>query len=130
MDPMGEQARSGNDRVGGHGVIDIRTMIMIIGFLVTIGGIIGAYFSMQTRQNMKLEQHEKKLEEVEKRLDKDINGVRITTDKEISDIRHKQSSSTSHQIEMEKTLGIIVTKMDRLLQDIEELKANGCGRCS
>lgn len=89
-------------------MIDIKEVIYIILGLITIGGGVVGFFVMQTRQNMKIEQLEK----------------------EVKDVKSKQAKATGHQIETEKTLEVIGTKLDRLLVDMEELKKQGCGRCS
>jgi len=89
-------------------MVDIRTLIYIVIGLISIGGTIGAFFTMQTKQNMKIE----------------------VLEREVDDVKRKQSLATGHQIETEKTLGILLTKIDRLLKDMEELKKSGCGRCN
>ena len=89
-------------------MVDLKAVLYIVIGLTSIGGTIGAFFTMQTKQNMKIDHLEK----------------------EVEDVKRKQSLATSHQIETEKTLGILLTKMDRLLQDMEDLKRTGCGRCS
>lgn len=81
-------------------MVDLKTVIYIILGLVSVGGAIVSFFTMQTRQNMKIEHLEKELEK----------------------IKDKQSLSTGHQIETEKTLCIIGEKLDRIIKDIDEIK--------
>jgi len=89
-------------------MIEIKDVVYIILAIITIIGGVVTFFVMQERQNMKIKQLEEKFEKLEE----------------------KQSKSTGHQIETEKILEVIGTKLDRLLVDMEELKAKGCGRCS
>lgn len=81
-------------------MVDLKTVIYIIVGLVTIGGAIVSFFTMQTRQNMKIEHLEMELEK----------------------LKDRQSLSTGHQIETEKTLCIIGEKLDRIIKDIDEIK--------
>ena len=79
-------------------VIDIK---ILIGAVSIIGGIV-TFFTMQTRQNMKIEQLQK----------------------EVDDLKRKQSISTSNQIKTEKDLIAINGKLDHILEAIEDLKNN------
>jgi len=89
-------------------MINIKDVVYIILAIITIGGGIVGFFVMQTRQNMKIEQLEK----------------------DLKDVQEKQSKGTGHQIETEKAIVSINEKLDHLLKDMGELKAKGCGRCS
>ena len=90
-------------------MIDIKWLLAILGG----GGILGiaasvvTFFQMQTRQNMKIEQ-----------LEKDINAL-----------GKKLSDQTDYQIKTEKEIVKINTKLDNLIDLIKELKDKGCGKC-
>lgn len=81
-------------------MIDIKFLIYIVAGIISIGGAIIAFFQMQTRQNMKLKELQKDMEELKK----------------------KQSLSTGHQIETEKAIVEINTKLDHIVKSIDELK--------
>jgi len=85
-------------------MIDIKTVVYLIVGIITIGGAVIAFFTMQTRQNMKIEQ----------------------AAKDISDMKDKQTKATHYQIETEKNIVEINTKLDNIIQSIEELKNGGC----
>lgn len=110
-------------------MIDIKTLIYILLALISIGGGIVAFFQMQTRQNMRQEQQEKDLKEAKEKFEKDINGIRDSFDKQIVEIKHKQSESTNHQIKTEKNIVEISTKLDSVIEMMKELKDKGCGAC-
>lgn len=88
-------------------MIEIKDLIYIVIGLVTIGSGIVGFFVMQTRQNMRIDQ-----------LEKDLNNL-----------GEKQSKSEGHQIDTEKAIISINEKLDHLLKDMEELKKQGCGKC-
>ena len=81
-------------------MIDIKFVIYIVVGIISIGGAIIAFFQMQTRQNMKIEE----------------------MGKDIAELRKKQSDSTSHQIQTEKNIIEINTKLDHIIKAIDELK--------
>lgn len=81
-------------------VVDLKTMIYIILGLVTIGGAIVSFFSMQTRQNMKISQLEQ----------------------DLANLKRRQDETDIDQRSMDKTLALIGEKLDRLLKDMDELK--------
>ena len=85
-------------------MIDIKTVVYLIVGIITIGGAVIAFFTMQTRQNMKIGQ-----------LEKDIASV-----------KDKQTKATTYQIQTEKNIVEINTKLDNIIQSIEELKNGGC----
>ena len=95
-------------------MIDIKLLIGIIGGLVAIStGIVG-FFTMQTRQNMKIEQ-----------LQKDLDKAKDDLQAAIDELRRKQSMNTNNQIKTEKELIKIDAKLDHILEAIEDLKSNG-----
>ncbi len=75
-------------------------VIAIAAGVMTMGGGIIAFFQMQTRQNMKIE----------------------ALQKEVAELKRKQSASTCHQIETEKAIVEINTKLDHIVKAIDELK--------
>lgn len=83
-------------------VIDLKILIGIILGSFAIGSSIVTFFTMQTRQNMKIKALEDKVVELER----------------------KQSLSTGHQIETEKAIVEINTKLDHIVKAIDEWKAN------
>ena len=85
-------------------MIDMKTVVYIIIGIVTIGGAVVTFFTMQTRQNMKIDQLEK----------------------DILDIKGRQTRATTYQIETEKNIVEINTKLDNIIQTLDELKKNGC----
>lgn len=87
-------------------MIRIHTVIYIFVSIFTLGGAIVGFFNMQTRQNMKIEQLEEKCKEIKKDLGEQI----------------------IHQIETEKAIISIGEKLDMLLDNMKELKINGCGK--
>lgn len=95
-------------------MIDIKLVIYIASAVLAIGGAIVTFFQMQTRQNMKIDQ-----------LQKDLDHTRDELQEAINELRRKQALSTSHQIETEKTIVEINTKLDHILQAIADLKKNG-----
>lgn len=78
--------------------IDIVVQI-IVGIFIIGGGIIG-FFVMQKGQNMKIEQLQKDLDE----------------------LKRKQSESTKHQIETEGLVREINVKLEHIMLAIDELK--------
>ena len=81
-------------------MIDLKFVIYIIVGIISIGGAVIAFFQMQTRQNMKIEELQKDVEE----------------------LKRKQSASTGYQIETEKAIVEINTKLDHIVKSIDELK--------
>jgi septal ring factor EnvC (AmiA/AmiB activator) len=84
-------------------MIDIKLVIYIAVAILSVGGAIVTFFQMQTRQNMKIDQ-----------LQKDIN-----------DLKKKQSLNTGHQIETEKFIAEINVKLEHIAKAIDDLKRNG-----
>ena len=85
-------------------MIDIKTFIYIISGGVILVGWIVSFFVMQKGQNMNISQ--------------------LQT--EITDLKRKQSDASHYQIETEKNIIEINTKLDHIVQALEELKARGC----
>ena len=84
-------------------MVDVSTVVeIVIGIFVIGGGVIG-FFVMQKGQNMKIEQLQK----------------------EVDDLKRKQSLSTTHQIETEKFIAEINIKLEHIAQAIDDLKRNG-----
>ncbi len=81
-------------------MIEIKFLLGIVALIVTVGGSVVTFFTMQTRQNMRIKQLET----------------------EVIELKRKQSLNTAHQIDTEKSIGIINTKLDHLIQVIDELK--------
>ena len=84
-------------------MIDIKLVIYIAVAILSVGGAIVTFFQMQTRQNMKIDQ-----------LQKDIN-----------DLKKEQSTNTAHQIETEKFIAEINVKLEHIAKAIDDLKRNG-----
>lgn len=84
-------------------MIDIKLVIYIGLAILSIGGAIVTFFQMQTRQNMKIAQLQKDIEE----------------------LKRKQSIATSNQIKTEKDLVAINVKLEQILEAINDLKSNG-----
>ena len=74
-------------------MIELKLVIYIAAGILTIGGAIITFFQMQTRQNMKIDQLEKEIEE----------------------LKRKQSLSTNHQIDTEKAIVEINTKLNHIV---------------
>ena len=81
-------------------MIDIKLVIYVTVAVLSVGGAIITFFQMQTRQNMKINQLEKDIEE----------------------LKRKQSKSTEHQIETEKVIVEINTKLEHIAKSIDDLK--------
>ena len=84
-------------------MIDIKLVIYILLAVFTIGGAIVSFFVMQKGQNMKINQLEK----------------------DITDLKRKQSDSTAHQIETEGLVREINVKLEHIMISIDDLKKNG-----
>ena len=84
-------------------MIDLKLVIYIALAILTIGGAIVSFFVMQKGQNMKIEQLEK----------------------DITDLKRKQSDSTAHQIETEGLVREINVKLEHIMISIDDLKKNG-----
>ena len=84
-------------------MIDLKLVIYIAIAVLTIGGAVVGFFTMQTRQNMKINQLEKDIEE----------------------LKRKQSKSTEHQIETEGLVREINVKLEHIAKSIDDLKKNG-----
>ena len=85
-------------------MVDIKTFIYVISGGVVLVGWIVSFFVMQKGQNMNISQ--------------------LQT--EITDLKRKQSDASHYQIETEKTIVEINTKLDHIVKTLEELKAAGC----
>ena len=70
-----------------------------VGVLTIFGAVIG-FFQMQTRQNMKIEALERAME----------------------DLKRKQSEQSKYQIQTEKAVVEINTKLDSIMETLKELK--------
>lgn len=81
-------------------MIDIKFVIYIAAGIITIGGAVVAFFQMQTRQNMKIEELQKEVVKLEKKI----------------------SDQSHYQIETEKAVVEINTKLDHIVKAIDELK--------
>lgn len=84
-------------------MIEIKLLIGIITGLVAVSSGIVTFFTMQTRQNMRIKQLED----------------------EVKELKRKLSLNTSNQIKTEKDLISINAKLDHILEAIEDLKKNG-----
>lgn len=87
-------------------MVDIKTVIYLVIGLLTIGGAVVAFFQMQTKQNMKIEQLETDVKEMKKR----------------------QSDQAHYQIDTEKAIIRIEEKLEALFGLVSEIKEKGCGR--
>ena len=84
-------------------MIGIDTLIQILVGVFFIGGGIISFFVMQKGQNMKIEQLQK----------------------EVDELKRKQSKSTEHQIETEGLVREINVKLEHIMLAIDDLKKNG-----
>ena len=80
--------------------ICLKDLLYIIGAIVVLGGYVVTFFSMQTKQNMKIERCEQRLDICE----------------------HKLSEQSHYQIKTEKEIVRIFEKLDTILEAIQELK--------
>lgn len=110
-------------------MIDIRTVSFIVSSLFMLGGGIAAYVRLQTIQTMNIKQIKEDAKNQKEDFEKQIEGIKANHEKEINELKHKQSESTKYQINSEKIQGEMVVKLDRLLEDMKDLKAQGCGAC-
>lgn len=81
-------------------MVQIDLVIQIIVGIFLVGGGIISFFVMQKGQNMKIEQLQK----------------------EVDELKRKQSLSTTHQIETEKFIAEINIKLEHIVKAIDELK--------
>ena len=95
-------------------MIELKLLIGIVSGLIVISGGIVTFFTMQTRQNMRIEQ-----------LQKDLDKTKEDLQTAIDELRRKQSLNTNNQIKTEKELIKIDAKLDHILEAIEDLKRNG-----
>ena len=86
----------------GGKVVQIDIVVQIIVGIVLIGGGVISFFVMQKGQNMKIEQLQK----------------------EVDELKRKQSLSTSYQNETEKFIAEINVKLEHISQAIDDLKNN------
>jgi hypothetical protein len=84
--------------------VDLKTVLIITGALIIQGGAVVKFFQMQTAQNMKISDLENKVKEV----------------------KEKQTLQTGYQIETEKNVIRIDTKLDSILSALEDLKKQRC----
>ncbi len=84
-------------------MVEIKILLGIIGGVIALGGGIVGFFTMQTRQNMKIEQLQR----------------------EVKELKRKQSDFSHYQIASEKDLVAINVKLDHILDAIEDLKKSG-----
>ena len=81
-------------------MVQIDIVVQIIVGIVFIGGGVISFFVMQKGQNMKIEQLQK----------------------EVDELKRKQSLSTSYQIETEKFIAEINIKLEHIVKAIDDLK--------
>lgn len=84
-------------------MIEMGTLIEILVGVIVIGGAIVGFFTMQTRQNMRIKQLET----------------------EVAELKRKQSVSTTNQIKTEKAIIEINATLKHIAASIDELKKNG-----
>jgi len=87
-------------------MIDIRTFIQVISFMVLAAGLLAGFIKMQTTQNMKIEQLQA----------------------ELTDLKLRQRRSTDLQVDTDKALLEMGKDIKQILKDMDELKINGCRR--
>ena len=92
-------------------MIDLITLIEILAGVFFIGGGIVGFFVMQKGQNMKIAQ-----------LEKDMKQMKKDHEKELLEVKRKQSLSTGNQIRTEKDLVAINIKLDHIIEAIDEIK--------
>ncbi len=81
-------------------MIDLRTVIALTVGVMTVGGAIIAFFQMQTRQNMKIEILQAAIKKLEQQHDE----------------------QTHSQIETEKAITEINTKLDHIVKTLDEIR--------
>lgn len=86
--------------------VDIKTVVYIIVGLLTIGGAVGGFFQMQTRQNMKIDQLEKEQKELKDEL-----------------ARVKNLATDHDHPKLEQAIALLSLKMDQMSETLQELKA-------
>lgn len=87
-------------------MIDIRTFIQVISFMVLAAGLLAGFIKMQTTQNMKIEQLQA----------------------ELTELKLRQRRSTDLQVDTDKALLEMGKDIKQILKDMDELKINGCRR--
>lgn len=84
-------------------MIELKLVLALIAVIISVGGGIVGFFTMQTRQNMKIKALEDKVAELERKL----------------------LLSTGHQFETEKAIIEINAQLKHIVLAIDDLKKNG-----
>lgn len=103
-------------------MIQLDTLIQILVGVFVIGGGIVGFFTMQKGQNMRIAQLEKDMQEMKSAYEKELEMIKATNEKALTEVRRKQSISTTNQIKTEKDLVAINAKLDHILEAIGEIK--------
>jgi hypothetical protein len=103
-------------------LIDLKYVLYIMLSMFAIGGAIVKFFQMQTGQNMKIEELKKQVIEIKLEIVKELDALRLHHEKELDAVKRKQSVSTGNQIETEKNIVQINTKLDHILDAIAKLE--------
>lgn len=90
--------------------INLTLWIPVIIGLITVVGFIVRFFQKQTQQDAEIDALEKE--------------VRCIKDNELPDLKRKVSDQAHYQIQTEKTIVEINTKLDNIIEAINELKSN------
>lgn len=80
--------------------VDIQIIVYIFIGVLTVGGAVVAFFQMQTKQNMRIKNLELRASSAEKKI----------------------SDQAYYQIQTEKMVEVINTKLDHIMATLEELK--------
>jgi len=89
-------------------MVNLTIIIPVVVGVVTLGGFIVRFFQMQTKQNLKIEQVEKVVKTI------------IETD--IPALERKLSEQAHYQIDTEKAVVQINTKLDAIMVTLTDLK--------
>lgn len=91
--------------------VNLSVWLPIVIGVITVGGFVVRFFQMQTRQNMKIDA-------IEKQHEKDVREIYI----DIDNLGKKISDQARYQIQTEKTVDVINTKLDNIECTLKEIK--------
>ena len=86
-------------------IVSVTTLIEIVGILLILGGAVGAFYTLQTRQNMKIK----------------------TLEDKVFDLQGELSEEREKRIQLSEVIAEIKTDLKHILSAINELKQRpGC----
>ena len=86
-------------------MVSVTTLIEIVGILLILGGAVGAFYTLQTRQNMKIK----------------------TLEDKVFDLQGELSEEREKRIQLSEVIAEIKTDLKHILSAINELKQRpGC----